>query len=394
MTFRNTLAEPLLIVGASTRAAAFSTLAAGLQPQCVDLFADADLAACCTAVSAKNYPRDLPAIAAGLAPGPWVYTGALENHAGLIAEIARQRSLYGNSAHIVEQVRDPLCLCAVLNAAGLEAIEVRLSPAGLPRDGSWLQKPLRSSGGRNVTPWDENSAWQLSNKNCYFQRFVAGRSCAAIFLAGKNFVELLGATEQILLRAQHDRGAFTYAGSCGPLLLDDQRRRTLRAIGQALAESCGLVGLFGVDYVDDGQKLWPVEVNPRYTASVEILERASSISAMAYHVAACRGEQLPFSWPSAAGKWHAKRILYAPSDIVILPDFTAYAMTQRGDPLRPLVADIPVAGSAVPAGAPIMTIFGEGSTRAACEAALSAAECHWQQIIAAHTTPTGNLPAV
>ena len=39
--------QNLLILGASTRAAAFSALRAGLAPRCVDFFADRDLAAVC-----------------------------------------------------------------------------------------------------------------------------------------------------------------------------------------------------------------------------------------------------------------------------------------------------------------------------------------------------------
>ena len=40
--------ETVLIIGASTRAAAFSALRAGLTPRCLDYFADRDLAAICT----------------------------------------------------------------------------------------------------------------------------------------------------------------------------------------------------------------------------------------------------------------------------------------------------------------------------------------------------------
>src|SRR5205807_493928 len=95
--------EHLLIVGASARSAAFSVLRAGLRPECADLFADADLRARCPVWCAppKDYPGgflDLPAFAA---PGPWLYTGGLENRPELIDELARRRQpLWGNPAPV------------------------------------------------------------------------------------------------------------------------------------------------------------------------------------------------------------------------------------------------------------------------------------------------------
>ena len=43
-------------------------------------------------------------------------------------------------------------------------------------------------------------------------------------------------------------------------------------MGAALADVFDLCGLFGVDGVVRGNRFWPVEINPRYTASMEVLE--------------------------------------------------------------------------------------------------------------------------
>ena len=48
----------------------------------------------------------------------------------------------------------------------------------------------------------------------------------------------------------------------------------LQQLGLDLARGCGLRGLFGVDFVLSEGVPWPVEINPRYTASVEVLEYA------------------------------------------------------------------------------------------------------------------------
>ena len=43
----------------------------------------------------------------------------------------------------------------------------------------------------------------------------------------------------------------------------------LQRLGEVLASASGLMGWFGIDYVLRDGEPWPVEVNPRYTASVE-----------------------------------------------------------------------------------------------------------------------------
>src|ERR1700730_13118688 len=88
----------IIIFGASVRAAAFSALRAGLRPWCADLFQDEDLQACCSTqqVSTVGYPKDFEAIAKLGPPGPWMYTGGLENHPTLIERISDKRFLWGN----------------------------------------------------------------------------------------------------------------------------------------------------------------------------------------------------------------------------------------------------------------------------------------------------------
>ena len=50
-----------------------------------------------------------------------------------------------------------------------------------------------------------------------------------------------------------------------------------------MSKAAGLRGLFGVDFVLRDGIPWPVEVNPRYTASVEVLEFAAGIRALTLH---------------------------------------------------------------------------------------------------------------
>src|SRR5215471_13660301 len=101
--------EHLIIVGASTRAAAFSALRAGLKPWCIDLFADADLRAKCPVmqIPRQQYPHGLAEMIRQHAPpGPWMYTGGLENYPQVLHEISQDRFLLGAGEITVQQVRD------------------------------------------------------------------------------------------------------------------------------------------------------------------------------------------------------------------------------------------------------------------------------------------------
>src|SRR5271168_3117593 len=98
-------AESLVIIGGSARAAAFSALRAGLRPWCADLFADLDLRQRCPvrAVPVERYPQGLPKLLDLAPPGPWMYTGALENRGEVVRKLAALRPLWGNDAPVLRQ---------------------------------------------------------------------------------------------------------------------------------------------------------------------------------------------------------------------------------------------------------------------------------------------------
>ncbi len=127
------MTNQILIVGASTRAAAFSALRAGLKPRCIDHFADRDLHVAFPVLRAPHGDgaAGLEAAARGSSGEPWFYTGPLENHPDLVGRISRSHRLLGNSPEILRAVRDPLRLAAVLRRRGLPCPDVRGSPEGL-----------------------------------------------------------------------------------------------------------------------------------------------------------------------------------------------------------------------------------------------------------------------
>ena len=96
--FMTTSRPSLLILGASTRAAAASAVRAGFDPVCADRFGDEDLRRIASVIAVNNdLHRTLRAVKA-LPFTPWIYTGSLENDPKFIASVSERHLLLGNPA--------------------------------------------------------------------------------------------------------------------------------------------------------------------------------------------------------------------------------------------------------------------------------------------------------
>jgi len=395
----------VLIMGVSARAAAFSALRAGFCPVAVDCFQDEDLAAACDGLRIDGYPDDLEHAANAFPPCPWLYTGGLENHPQLVDRIADERVLYGNPGHVLRAVRDPFRLADTLRSEGLPSLPVSVEPP-VAAQGTWLRKPRKSGGGRGIafaslpphehqgdSPWNDRlraetrAEIRAENGRFYYQQYVAGMPCSAVFVGAGRKALWLGATQQLIGAVWAGAQGFEYAGSLGPLDVRADQRRQWERIGQALAGRFGLSGLFGVDAVMTEEAIWVVEVNPRYTASIEVLELACGLTTMVPHVIACLGGELPAEGPdvpqpcgapspgglttgwstapcSLQGKSSrmpeqrvGKAIVYARHTGCVPTGFDDFVRRLNQDPARPAVADIPRYGFRFSAGEPLVTVL-------------------------------------
>jgi predicted ATP-grasp superfamily ATP-dependent carboligase len=359
--------EHLLLVGASVRAAAFAALRAGLRPWCVDLFADADLRARCLVVAAASatYPNSLREAAAAAPPGPWMYTGALENYPRLVEQLSATRPLWGNDARALRAVRRPQMLADTFRAAGIPFPAV--DGAIVPRPGSAvLIKPLKGSAGRQIDFAGKATMWKSGT---YQQEFIAGDSIAAVYVGDGKAAGLVGVTRQLTGLDWLHAKRFAYCGSIGPMRPRVVVEARLKKIGNVLARACGLRGLFGVDCILQGDTPWPVEVNPRYTASVEVLEYATGLRPLELHRGVFAGGAFPLGPPATeAERYVGKAILFARE---------AFTFPRRGpwDPAldgtaavdrMPAFADVPRPGQPIRGGAPILTLLTNGDSPRHC----------------------------
>ena len=380
----------ILIIGGSTRAAANSVRRAGWEPICADLFADFDLQMTAETVSVRDYPESLPEDVAAVRADGWMYCGALENHPQILARVSRCNPslgpLLGTSPDALIRLRDPYWIMTTLKAAGVSCLEVAQYSSPPPADGGWLQKPLASAGGRLIRVWNQLAAMTPFSEPHYFQRLATGVELSALFLFNEGKLrEWLGATWGLGTTSSSNAPVpFAYCGSYGPVAdlpvtVVNAVTATAEAIGQ---KSPGLNGLIGFDFILDEGRIWLVEINPRYTASVEVLELASGRSFLnpeqsAPHDVSVKVARSPVSsqevpretqqnalapaLPCSAAKPRsivAKQILYA-SRSIRAPDLREYF--RSNDPwVVPSVADIPQVSTSIEAGWPICTVMSSG----------------------------------
>jgi uncharacterized protein len=337
----------IAVVGASARAAAMSVLRSGRQAVAADLFADADLRRACPATRISPYPAALANWLCDTSCDGWLYTGALENYPELVDELATLRPLLGNPGSVLRRVRDPLLLQQVLQENGLAFPETHFSCQGLSHDGSWLAKTYRGSSGVGVS--ELRSATQ---NRVFYQRRVTGFPCSALF-AGRL---LLGITRQLVGEAWTGASQFQYCGSLAPWPLTADAENSLRTLGEVLVDEFDLVGLYGVDFIFDGQRPWTIEVNPRYTSAAEVVEQARNACVIDWHVANHLHCVTP---PTPVDSWstcHGKAILFAKLTTTVAEEFTDWALDQAD------LADIPPPGSTISAGQPLLTVRDEAGS--------------------------------
>jgi predicted ATP-grasp superfamily ATP-dependent carboligase len=366
--------KTVIILGASARAAAHSALRGGIEPYAIDLFADQDLAAVCSAVRIDRYPHGFLAALTAAPQAEWIYTGGLENHPRLVDRLAQIRSLAGNRGAALRRLRDPHELAVAASAAGCPMPSAN-------KDAILLVKPRRGSGGlgiRFATPGEI----RLPPHGCYLQEFIAGEAASAVFIGAGGQAALLGVTRQLLGIDFQLARPFLYVGSIGPLALEPAQQQALNLLGNVLATQFSLAGIFNVDFVRAGGRIRTLEVNPRYSASVEVLEWATGVASIPLHLAACAKAVLPAVSMLSINRYCGKAVVYATRDGIV-PEELADLIADSNKPNQPpLLADLPRVGDSVQRDQPVLTVFAEGPSPTEVEAALRARVAQVQRTLA------------
>ena len=176
----------------------------------------------------------------------------------------------------------------------------------------------------------------------------------------------LGVSRQLCGDPAFGATGFQYCGNILAPVRDAQFRngeslmRHAAAVAHLVSDAFALVGVNGVDVIARDGVAYPIEVNPRWSASMELVERAHGISVFGAHAEACVDGTLPdFDMTRAQRRIDAygKAILFARRDVVI---GDSHSWIDAG------IRDVPHPGERIAAGRPVCTVFAAGRDAAAC----------------------------
>jgi predicted ATP-grasp superfamily ATP-dependent carboligase len=199
-------------------------------------------------------------------------------------------------------------------------------------------------------------------KGSYLQEQIAGIPGSMIFAANGEDAVLLAISRQLVGDSRFGAQRFRY---CGSLLgsattpvfpYHGELLQTSAAMAREVSRKFGLLGLNGIDFIAHQGVPYPIEVNPRYSASMELLERAYGLSMFEVHARACDGI-LPAE-PQATSGIQGKAIVFAKRDVTV---GKTEAWLGRHD-----FSDVPHPGESVPRGRPICTVFARAAVPSVC----------------------------
>jgi hypothetical protein len=368
-----------LITGFNARALAQCAVAAGFRKvTVVDAFGDRDLAESLHSISTARdmgLPFTDEAILEACTKIPreiLICGSGMENRPGLVEKLSGGSFLAGNTPDVLTRVRDPLLLQEICRQEGIPFPRTfSLSGAGdcerqeeeplFGVPGKWLRKRCASGGGTGVCFFDGAA---LPGEEVV-QEYLPGRPVSVSFIAHKDGVEILGMSEQLVGMTEFGATGFKWCGNVVPLPLQPAEERNLRKTVEEfvliLSRRFGLRGLNGIDMIQ-ADKVYVIEVNARFTASMELFDSFRNGTLFERHLAACSGKGLHGKRRrSGFGGYRAKGVVYA-RERCKAPETKGWI--RRG------WRDVPWPGDFFAKGKPVCTVFSEASDPDQCKTLL------------------------
>ena len=352
----------LILIGASVRALAFSCIRAGYQPWCIDLYADEDLTKNCpTTLITKSFPDEISDLIKTAPKVPILYTGGLENHSALLQSLSAERTVLGITGNTLTNLRNTPEFYNLLKSKQINTPNIITSTKDLNKETSYLRKPKYRSGGLGIKPFDPSKQTMVDDADFYYQEFIKGESRSAIFCFNESGFELLGASIQSSGTQSLHASDFLYSGNMGPVNPCASELKDLQTIGKIISSNYRPRGLLGMDYIINESRVYPLEINPRYTASMEVLELALGQNFITKHMQAFGFKTICENPARTETSVIGKAIYYAPHDVLI-PEDAPWVSTEANPQLFSPFADIPRANSAIDKGSPVVTIFAKADS--------------------------------
>jgi predicted ATP-grasp superfamily ATP-dependent carboligase len=205
---------------------------------------------------------------------------------------------------------------------------------------------------------------------------------SAVYVTTGGSVSRLGLTRQLVGTDWLHAPPFRYAGNVGPIAPADKSEGDTFLHAFRLSTEAGVRGLWGFDFIPHAGEPHLIEVNPRYPASVEVLEYAFRKASLPGHLDAMYGLRLPSSPAGSSTRIVGKAVYYAPLRITFPASGPWDESLARCTDVwhRPDFADIPDPKSVIDPGHPVLTILTEAETEAECLARLKSRAAELDQL--------------
>jgi predicted ATP-grasp superfamily ATP-dependent carboligase len=278
---------PLLIFAQSARFITQSAIRAGYTVRVADCFGDQDLV-CHAEIFIRLPPvnewtsetllQTIHTLSHGESCELIIGTG-LEYCLEALEQLPPHIHYIGNSPTTLRQLRDAATFFKLLDRLKLPHPKTLFSSSTSKKD--YLIKNMQSCGGQAVKR--ANNVYLRSGD--FYQQNINGRSASATFIANGRHAELLAINQQF-----HEKN-FNLIGISQPMTVSAHVRHKIKEYISILTQSTSLCGFNSLDVIIDAHdNIFILEVNPRISASVELL----LLNDMFYlHKQACDGEVLP-----------------------------------------------------------------------------------------------------
>ncbi|MDD1729430.1 MAG: ATP-grasp domain-containing protein [Methanospirillum sp.] len=345
--------QRILVAGFSTRHVVASAVRAGLEVCAIDNFCDQDLRnitiACARFEELIELPDIIRRFCTEYRVDAVITTSGAEDLTGLPAPIL------GTDPNTAARFLDKEKTQQFFEEHGFPAPS-RVAQGIFPA----MLKPCRGSGGwRNalVTCDEDIRRWKslFLDEPYLLQEVAPGIPASVCCVADGRRARAVAANLQILRGG--DEARYGFCGSVTPFR--HPLTGMMRGMAEEIAGASGCKGVVGVDFLVTDDRIIPIEINPRFVATLDTIECATGCNLVRMHIDACHGI-LPAVVPEGE-RTCIRQILFAPRDLTISTDLSY---------LIPDVADIPVPPAEFEAGDAVISVFGEGTDESSARMAL------------------------
>ncbi len=193
----------------------------------------------------------------------------------------------------------------------------------------------------------------LIDEKVLIQEYISGTDASVSLISSTNETVVLTLNEQLLgLDEVGQREPFGYCGNVVPLAASGSVMNRCKNIAEQIASCFGLIGANGIDFVISTEGIpYVVEVNPRFQATLECVERVLGINMVETHMKACLEGKLQTNVKKTAF-FCTRLIMFAPQHSVV-PDLSVFEEAR----------DIPLLEVLIEKGEPVCSIVAEGANR-------------------------------